>query len=129
MQAGCPAEYSRGVRRLRFSPAWRGSPAGGLRRVHLVDDGLALLAHELLDVVKATARLARRGRALPATERLDTRPRPGGRSGAPVDVDDARLDLVEEAVDLGAVLRIETGGQPQDRVVGQAQRFIDRIDR
>src|SRR4029077_5095377 len=61
-----------------------------------VDDGLALLAHELLDVVEAAAGLARRGRALPAAERLDARPRAGRRAGAAVHVDDAGLDLVEE---------------------------------
>src|SRR4051794_15013582 len=53
----------------------------------LVDDRLRLLPQELLDVVEAAARFAGRGRALPAAERLDTRPGAGCRAGATVHVD------------------------------------------
>jgi hypothetical protein len=68
-----------------------------------VDDGAALLAHELLDVVEPEAALPGRAAALPAAERLDPRPRPGRRARAPVDVDDAGFDLVEEPGDLVVV--------------------------
>src|SRR6476661_2103176 len=47
----------------------------------LIDDGVALLAQELRDVVHRQAGLARRARALPAAERLHARPRAGRRAG------------------------------------------------
>src|SRR5262249_365402 len=74
---------------LRSSP----SPDGGS-----VDDRLRLLPHELLHVVQAPAALAAPAGALPAAERRDARPRAGRRTGTPVDVDHARLDLIKEAL-------------------------------
>src|SRR6185503_11616502 len=73
--------------------------------------------------------LAGRARALPAPERLDARPRAGGRTGAAVDVQDARLDLVQEALDLRLVLAVHARRQPVDRVVREAQRLVQRLDR
>ena len=84
-----------------------------------VDDGVALLPQELGDVVHRQAGLAGRAGALPAAERLDARPRARRRAGAPVDVQHARLDLVEEALDLGRVVRVDAGGQAVDVVVGE----------
>src|SRR6476661_3568666 len=65
-----------------------------------VDDRVALLPQELRNVVHRQAGLAGRARALPAAERLDPRPRPGCRAGPSVDVQDAGLGRVEEALDL-----------------------------
>src|SRR5689334_17081702 len=65
-----------------------------------VDDRVALLPEELGDVVHRQAGLAGRAGALPAAERLDARPRAGGRPGPPVDVQDAGLARVEELLDL-----------------------------
>ena len=72
-----------------------------------VDDGVALLAQELGNVVHRQARLAGRAGALPAAERLDARPRTGRRAGSAVDVQDPCLRLVEEALDLALVLADE----------------------
>ena len=95
----------------------------------LVDDGVGLLAQELRHVVHRQAGLAGRAAPLPAAERLDARPCAGRRAGAPVDVQDARLDAVGEPFDLGRVLRVHAGGQAVDRVVGEVQRLVERIDR
>ena len=95
----------------------------------LVDDGVALLAQELGDVVHRQAGLAGRAAPLPATERLDARPRAGRRAGAAVDVQDAGLDAVEEALDLGRVLAVDAGRQAVDGVVGERQRLVERVDR
>ena len=130
--------------RRRLGPARRQArrPRPGRRRlaelrrcVHrghaerLVDDGVALLAQELRDVVHRQPGLAGRAAALPAAERLDARPRAGRRAGPPVDVEHARLDPVEELLDLGRVLAVDAGRQPVDRVVGERQRLVERIDR
>ena len=93
-----------------------------------VDDRVALLAHELRDVVHRQPGLAGRAAPLPATERLDARPRAGRRAGAAVDVQDAGLDAVEELLDLGLVLAVDAGRQPVDRVVGERDRLVERID-
>jgi hypothetical protein len=78
----------------------------------IADDRAALLAHELLDVIRPETALAGRPAALPAAERLDAGPRAGRRAGAAVDVDDARLDLVQEPGDLVLVAAEDPGGQP-----------------
>src|SRR5688500_7651792 len=89
-----------------------------------VDDGVALLPQELRDVVHRQAGLAGRATALPTTERLHAGPRPGRRSGAPVDVDGAGLDAVEERLHLGLVVGEDARGQAVDRVVGEPQRLV-----
>ncbi len=87
----------------------------------LVDDGVGLLAQELGDVVHREPGLAGRAAALPATEGLDARPGAGRGAGPSVDVQDAGVDLVEEALDLALVLAVDAGRQPVDRVVGEAR--------
>src|SRR4051794_3523297 len=94
----------------------------------LVDDRLRLLPEELLDVVEAAARLARRGRALPAAKGLDAGPGARGRAGSAVHVDDASLDRVEEALLLGLVLRVKARGQAEHGVVRERERLVDRVD-
>ena len=113
-------EGSSGASRAAERPRTRGRRdprASGVMAGGSVDDGVALLPQELGDVVHRQAGLAGRAGALPAAERLDARPRAGGRAGAPVDVQDAGLDLVEEALDLGLVLGVDAGGQAVDVVV------------
>src|SRR4051812_24531543 len=93
----------------------------------LVDDRLALLPQELLHVVVAPARLAGRGAALPATERLNAGPGTRRCARTPVHVYDACLVRVEEPRDLRLVLPVEAGGQTVDVVVGQAERLVNRV--
>ena len=105
-------ERERTVDLLGELPAY-GAPA--LPRPTLRDDhrqrerparnGLALLPHERLHVVRPEPALARRAARLPARERLDARPGARRRPGSAVHIDDAGLDLVEEPVHLGLVLR------------------------
>src|SRR5688500_16367654 len=91
----CPAATSSPRRRpTRCTRPWRRSSA---------HHRPALLAHELRQVVVPERALARRAARLPAAERLRARPRAGGSTRAPVDVDDAGLDAVEERVDLALV--------------------------
>ena len=60
----------------------------------------ALLAQVAGQGVVAADVLPRRAAALPAAEGLHAGPGAGGRAGGAVDVDDARLDALEEGVDL-----------------------------
>ena len=99
-------------------------------RVGLVlDDGAGLHAEVLLEVVRATARLAGGPRSLPAAEGLHARPRTGRRSGGSVDVDHAGLDAGEEPLDLRLLVAEQAGGQPERHGVGPLQRFVERGDR
>src|SRR3954453_17669375 len=98
-------------------------------RRRLVDDGVALLPEELPDVVHRQPGLAGRAGALPATERLDTRPRPGRRPGATGDVKDARLAGVEEPLDLALVLAVDAGRQPVHGIVRESDRLVERVHR
>src|SRR6185503_5567551 len=95
----------------------------------LPDDGPALLAQELCDVVRPAAALARRAGGLPAAEGLDARPGARRRARPPVRVGDAGLDRVEEPRDLVRVLAEDAGGEPVLRVVGALQRLVERSDR
>src|SRR3954451_10196626 len=104
-------------------------PANRDPRGPSVDDRVALLAEELPHVVHREAGLAGRARALPAAERLDARPRTGGRAGAAVDVQHARVDLLEEALDLGAILGVAACGQALRVVVREAERLVEVVDR
>src|SRR3954447_11805688 len=72
---------------------------------------LGLLAQELGQIVQAAAGLAGAAGALPPSEGLYAGPRARRRACAPVDVDDAGLDAVEEALDLRVVLGEEARGQ------------------
>ena len=103
--ATAPADrqHMAATREDRISPLRRRGP-GPRPTAPSVDDGVALLAQELRDVVHRQAGLAGGAGALPAAERLDARPGAGRRAGAPVDVQDARVDLLEEPLDLGRVL-------------------------
>src|SRR3989442_6543827 len=74
------------------------------------DQGAALFAHELGDVVRSAARLAGRSAPLPAAERVDSGPGSGGGSGAAGDVEHTRLHAIEELPDLPVVAAEQTGG-------------------
>ena len=106
--------HRRRRRRQHRSPAspstrsWRDSASPRLRAAS-DDDRAGLLAEVLLQVVRAAAGLAGGAGALPAAERLHAGPGAGRGAGRPVDVHDAGLDAVEEAVDLGSVGREQTG--------------------
>src|SRR3954447_9696850 len=91
-------------------------------------DRAALLAHELLHVVGTEPALAGRAAALPPAERLDPRPRAGGRAGAPVDVDHAGLDLVEEPCDLVLVAAEDARREAVVDRVRLGQRLVERAD-
>src|SRR5205085_12702239 len=82
------------------------------------EDRVALLAHELGHVPAAEPALAGRPRALPAAERLESRPGAGRRPARAVGVEHARLDRGEEAVELVAVLGEDAGGQAEIAAVG-----------
>src|SRR5450759_1580321 len=93
-----------------------------------VDDGVALLAHELDRVVHRKAGLAGAPGALPATERLDARPRTRRRAGAPVDVQHARLDLIQKLLDLGGILAVDAGRKPERTLVCERDRLAEGVD-
>ena len=77
----------------------------------LDDPGAALLAQELLDVVRPKTALAGAAARFPAAERLAARPRAGSRAAAPVRVNDAGFDAIEELVDLALVFAEDAGSQ------------------
>src|SRR5215469_8998322 len=60
-----------------------------------------LLAHELRDIVWPAPAFARGSRALPTAERLRAGPRARRRTRPLVRVAHARLDFIEESLDLG----------------------------
>src|SRR5439155_4770132 len=86
----------------------------------------ALLAHELLHVVRAAGAATGGAARLPAAERVDAGPRAGRRAGAAIGVGDAGLDAVEELFDLALVLGEDAGGEPVLRAVGEIDRFVER---
>src|SRR5438552_1275767 len=92
------------------------------------DQRAALLAHELGDVVGSTARLAGRSAPLPAAERVDSGPRPGGGSGTAVDVHHSRLDAIEEPPDLPVVAAEQTGGETVLGAIGEIERLVQGVD-
>src|SRR5437899_658423 len=71
----------------------------------------ALLAHELLDVVRPAGATAGRAARLPAAKRVDAGPRAGRRPGAAVRIGDARLDSIEELLNLAIVFGENPGRQ------------------
>src|SRR6266704_4184928 len=91
----------------------------------LLDDGPALLPHELRDVVRPAATLAARPRSLPPGEWL--RPRPGARGGARplIHVANARLDLVEEALDVLGPGRKDARREPVLRLIGLGDGLVE----
>ena len=90
---------------------------------------VALLAHELRHVVHRQAGLAGRAAALPATERLDARPRAGRRAGAAVHVQHAGLDLGRGTLRPrpGPRCRRRPSGRRSSRSRGQ--RLVERVHR
>ncbi len=93
------------------------------------EHGAALLAHELRHVPAAEPALARRARALPAAEGLEAGPGAGRRAAGAVGIEDAGLDGVEEAVELGLVLRVDAGGQAERAAVGVRDRLVEIVER
>ena len=73
--------------------------------------------HVQLHVVEAAAVLAAGAGTFPAAERLEARPRTGGRALRTVGVGDAGLDLVEEPIRLGGCA-VEASRQAVVDVVG-----------
>src|SRR5262245_47914927 len=92
------------------------------------DDRAALLAQVLVQVVRASARLAVGAARLPAAEGLDAGPRTGGRTGSPVDVDDTSLDPLEKTVDLGLLPGEQPCREAELRRVGPLDRFVEICD-
>src|SRR5580698_383423 len=97
--------------------------ASGSSCIALLDHGLRLLTQVLGQVIKRGDGLAGVARAFPAAKWLVAGPGARGRALRPVGVRDARLDVLLEPADLvGAA--VETGRQPERRVVGEAHRLI-----
>src|SRR3990172_8132918 len=94
----------------------------------LLDDGAALLPHELHHVVGAAAALSGGAGALPAAEGLGARPGSGRRAAPLVDVGDARLDLVEEPLHLCRVAREEPGREAVLGLVGLFDPLRQGVD-
>src|SRR6185436_7531634 len=92
------------------------------------DERPALLAHELGDIVRSARGLSGRAAPLPAAERVDAGPCAGGGAGAAVDVDDARLDAVQELLDLLVVGREQPGGQAVVAAVREIERLVERAE-
>src|SRR5204862_5793902 len=88
----------------------------------------ALFPHELLDVVRAAGPASRRAAGLPPAERIDPGPRPCRRAGASVHVGDARLDAIEELLNLAVVFGEDAGCQPVLGTVGEIDGFVDGHD-
>src|SRR6266550_3509904 len=65
----------------------------------------ALLAHELLDVVRTTGTASCRPTGFPAAKGIDTRPGARCRSGAAISICDSGLNSIEEVGDFAFVLR------------------------
>src|SRR6478735_9414826 len=95
-------------------------------RVSSANSDPALLPHELLDVIRSTGPAPRRAAGLPPAERVDPGPRAGRRAGAAIGIGDARLDPVEELLDLAVVLREDARGQSVFRAVGERDGLVER---
>src|SRR5207248_734409 len=89
------------------------------------DPHAALLAHELLDVIRPAGAASGRSARFPSAERIDAGPRAGRRARTPVRVRHAGLDAVEELLDLAVVLREDAGGQPVFRSVREIDRLVE----
>ena len=87
----------------------------------------ALFAHELLKVVRPTRPCPGRRTPLPPAERVDARPRPRRRARPTVRVDGARLDPVEEPLNLRIVLREYTRRQSKFRFVRKLQCLFEAL--
>src|SRR5215217_8020951 len=96
--------------------------------VLLFDDGAALLAHELGNVVRSAAAFAARAAPFPAAERLRTGPRARGRARALVGVADAGFDLVEEARDLSLVAGEDASREPILRGIRLGDGLVEALD-
>src|ERR1700690_1081445 len=90
-----------------------------------VDDGVALLAQELGRVVHRETGLAGAARRLPAAERLDAPARAGRPARAPVHVHGARLDAIEEPLDLAGILAVDAGRQAERTLVRERDRLVE----
>src|SRR5438093_5703494 len=88
----------------------------------------ALLAHELLNVIRAPGAAPGRTARLPSAERVDSRPCARRRASPAVGIGDPGLNPVEELVYLAVVLGEDASGQAVLRPVGQLDRFVKRHD-
>src|SRR5438034_11739333 len=86
----------------------------------LLDGRLALLAHELGDIIGTERALATGAGAFPAAKRLHARPGAGGRAAAAIAVGHARLDFVEKFLLLLFVVGKDAGRQPILAEIGRA---------
>src|SRR5207249_9556291 len=96
--------------------------------ISLLDRRLALLAHELSDIIGTERALAAGAGAYPPAKRLHALPGAGGRAAAAIAVGHARLDFVEKFLLLLFVVGKDAGRQPILAVVGQLDRLVERFD-
>src|SRR5262249_46211576 len=93
-----------------------------------LDKGLALLAHELGDVVRPESALATGARTFPATERLHARPGASGRATAPIAVGHPGLNVPEKLQSLTFLVGENPGREAVFVVVGKLDGFVERFD-
>src|SRR5206468_11280199 len=86
----------------------------------------ALLAHELLNVVRTACAPSCGSAGFPAAERIDAWPGAGRGAGAAVGVGDARLDPIEEVLDLAVVLGEDARRAPVFRAVRKIDCLVQR---
>src|SRR5439155_4283010 len=105
------------------SPASQRQGPGQEKAASRLDDRLALLAHELGDVVGTERAFAAGAGPFPAAKRLHPGPGAGRRAAAAIAVGQARFDLAEELLLLLFVVGENAGSQTIVAVVGQLDGF------
>src|SRR5207237_10652244 len=94
----------------------------------LPDWNPALLAHELLHVIRPTGSAAGGAARFPSTERVDPGPRARRRSGAAVRIGDAGLYPIEELPQLVLVFRVDARCEAVLGAVRELDSFVERDD-
>src|SRR5262245_7579276 len=89
---------------------------------------LALLAQELLHVIRPERALAAGAAGLPAAEGLDAGPGAGRGAGRAVGVGHAGLYVIEEVLQLLGVPAEYAGGQPVFRLIAERHGLFQRAD-
>src|SRR5204863_4750952 len=89
--------------------------------------GLALLAHELREIVVASRRLARRPGHFPSAEWLHAHDGPCRCPRGAIRVEDAGYNFGEEPADLGRLAGKDAGGEPVVAVVRHLDGVVESI--
>src|SRR5215212_3100947 len=89
------------------------------------NDGLALLAHELLHVVRPQTAFPGAAGGFPASKRLASGPGPGSRAALAIRIHDTGFDAVEECSDLFPILAKDTRSQTVVGGICLLDRLVD----